>query len=51
MKQENQRLKSIALTNQQIENMLQENKNMKLQLQMLQGGQPSDAVSALNFDT
>lgn len=35
LKQENQRLKSIAMTNQEIENMMKENREMKMQLQKL----------------
>ena len=35
LKQENKRLKSIALTNVEIESMLKENKEMKLQLQQI----------------
>lgn len=36
LKQENRRLRSLALTNEQIESMMKENKAMKLQLQALQ---------------
>ena len=47
LKQENRRLRSLALTNEQVESMMKENRAMKLQLQALQSNRSVSDIGSI----